>query len=320
MAIFEMAYDTMACAGYRTQEIEEKLKEAQVKGATEIKHITLSNIGQEFDLHLVTGGNQASDVIPYFAHPYFYKKGEEGQTVTFVDVRNFGKWEPQQQTFRIRNYPEYQWNVYRAVLNHLFVTESAVAFRDISGLPVSVYSSLISETVARKYALDPAEQITVSIVASYFYYCLFTDDSEMEESQRNKMIGRIASITRIPAERIFTVLEGVGTIHGLENLCEVIRDKTGSIRLQEFNVGVLLSIVSGNWYGTNARENMATALEHVPTWLMICYASVVENTFKKSVVAKLVERHAKGGQGVIFTRSMESLMDTRALTEQFLQG
>lgn len=312
MTKFNSAYDTTAGCGYRMGATEERLKEASIYGAFGLATFVDVGTGDNRYVSLVQGGQSVEDNVPFFAHPYYFK-GANGQNVLALDVRAFGKWMAPQRTFVVRNHPEYLWNVKRAVVNHFWINERPEALRDLSGLPAEVYASLISEAVARKYALDPADQITISILACYHYFCLFTDDGEFEEAQRLRILGRVAQLTRAPAQRVTELLSDVPTIRGLEGLCEAVRTKTGSVRLNDFNVGVLIAIVAGNWYGNNSRENLAVGLEHVPTWLMIIYASLNEATFKKSVLAKMVERLGRNGSGQSFSRALDNLIQAGSI-------
>lgn len=312
MAIFKTAYDTSACSGFRLRDLEDKIKAGIFSGALYRKELQI-NEGERFTLHLLEGGNSSADVIPFFNHPLPVKV--EGVSVHgavprefAVDVRNFGKWYAPNETFIVRNNPEYSWNVKRAILNQLWLTERTEVLRDVSTIPAAVYASLISECIARRFALDPAEQATIAVVACYFYYCLFTDDAQFDEFEMNKVAGTIARVTRVPADKVFSIIDGMKVLHSLEELCTACREKTQSIRLDDFNVGVLIAICSGTWFGTNARENLAAGLEHIPTWIMIIMASLSEATFKRSVLAKLSVRFDKGGAGDNFVKSMDVLL------------
>ncbi len=308
MSIFKTAYDATACSGYRIKETTDKLKVAMLNSSLRSVNVKLTNYDSAFILNLVEGGNSTADVIPYFNHPIVFNNTEEPLSV-LVDVRNFGKWYAPQSKFMVRNDPEYSWNIMRAALNYMWVNERIEILRDVSLLPASAYAALISECVSRKYALDTGEQIIIAVVSCFYYYCLFTDDKDFNESDLNKISANISRATKIPATKVFDIIEDMKVLNSLDEMCEAFKMKTKSIRLEDFNVGVLLAVVSGNWFGNNARENLAVGLEHIPTWLMICYASLNEATFKRSVLAKLVERFAKGGIGDNFIKSIDSILD-----------
>jgi hypothetical protein len=311
MAIFQTAYDTSACSGFPIRKVKDKLEAARIMGAfSPDTPFSLNIQDQPLKLHLLKGGNSTADVVPFFGHPCLLKpEGVSGaQLPEFaLDVRNFGKWYAPNETFVVRNRPEYLWSVRRAVLNALWLSERAEIFRDISTIPAAVYAGLISESIARRFALDAAEQITLSVVACYFYHCLFTDDKEFDEFALNKVAGNIARITRVPADKVFEIITDMKVLNSLEDLCAACKSKTGSVRLEEFNVGMLVAICSSTWFGTNARETLVVGLEHVPTWLCIVSASLNDATFKRSTLTKISMRYDKGEAAANFEKSLSLL-------------
>lgn len=312
MTIFHTAYDTAAGSPYNLKTIEEKLKVGQIKNSIPGRHIMSVVTDEEYVLDEIQGGSYFADDIPFFGHP-LYSFENNGQMHVSVDTRNFGKYDTNQQKFAVRNRAEYNWTIMRAALNYVWIKGRIESLRDISTIPAQVYGTLISQSVARKYALDPSEQVQICAIASYFYQCLFVDSTKVTEEQKARMIGRAAQIAKIPVDTVTSLLDGVDVISGLVDMCEVIKTKVGTVRLNDFNLGVLLTIVGGSWFGTNARENVAVGLEHVPTWLMICYASVTEASFKRSTLGKLVESAARGNLGQMFVRSIDDMLETKKL-------
>ena len=312
MSIFHTAYDTAAGSGVRLGETIDRLKTGTITNSFERTSVVLSRAEDPLVLCQIQGGNTGADTVPYFSHPLILKSNK-GVMETYIDVRNYGKYEVAQQRFHISNRPEYQWNYLRAVLNYLWMGDRPDMLREVGDLPVAVYSTFISEIVTRKYALDPGQQLILAVVAAYFYYSLFTDDLEFDTTQHQKIGGKIAKVTRIPADKVFEIMDGLKPIHGIEKFCQVAAEKTDAVRLKDFNVGVLFAIAASNWYGSNARENVMVGLEHIPTWLMMCYASITDATFRRSTIAKLVERYSKGDLGVLFVRSLDVTMDMKKL-------
>lgn len=312
MAIFQTAYDTSACAGFRVRDVQDKLISGYYQGA--YREVTVTGRDNEvLSLQLLQGGSSAADLVPFFNHPFLLTTSEknahgEKKKLFAVDVRNFGKWYAPNASFVVRNQPEYVWNIKRALLNQLWLTERPEIFRDLSTIPAAVYASLVSESIARRFALDAGEQATIMIVACYFYYCLFTNDHVFDEFAVNKIAGNIARVTRLPADKVLQVIDGMPVLNSLEELCNACRDKSGSIRLDDFNVGVLVAVLAGTWFGTNARENIIVGLEHIPTWLMIVNASLSEASFKRSVLTKISVRFDKGGAADSFNKSLAMLL------------
>lgn len=322
MAINETAYSTTACMAYKTQNIVGLIAKAMVTGSVTIRTVNLSNSGQVVRIGLIEGGNTNSDTIPYFHHPLFVHDTSrpEDEPIVFVDVRDFGMYNKPQQRFVVRNKVEYVWSIKRAILNYIWVYGRKEVLRDLSLLPAAAFSSMIAESVGRRYALDMAQQTTMQVLACYFYYCLFSDSKQFDDTELNRIVGGIARCTKIQADYIYNVVTELPVIESLEEFCKYAKEKTESVSLADFNTGILFSITGGNWFGTNSRELMAVSLEHVPTWVMIVYGGVAEASFKRSVLAKLLERLEKRHSAETFTKNLITLLGTDEALEEWFQG
>lgn len=319
MTIYQTAYDTTACSGYRIRDTQDKLEQGSLAGALRHVRIRTNHNEEGFSLCLLEGGNSAADVIPYFKHPMVmpYKKLKDPDLEFAVDVRDFGKWFAPNQVFQVRNRPEYEWNVKRAILNYVWMTERPEILRDISLIPAQTYAMLMSECIARRFALDNAEKIKVAVIACYFYYGLFTPDrnADRDELEFTKLVGMISRATKVPAPNVMQLVEHIPLINDLAFLCECIKNVTGSVALTDLNVGTLMITMSGTWYGTNAKENLAVGLEHVPTWLMIVSASLREATFKRSQVNKISSVFDRQGAADNFIKSLDVLIGGSTVIE-----
>lgn len=322
MAVNETAYETTACMAYKTANVVDLISKAMVTGAVNTKTVSMSNLGNQIKVGLVEGGNVTSDSIPYFHHPLFVydaKNLSDEEPVVFLDVRDFGMYNKPQQRFVVRNRVEYTWNIKRAILTHIWSNGRKETLRDLSLLPAAAYSSMIAESVGRRYALDMAQQTVMQVLACYFYYCQFSEAKEFDEMELNKIVGAISRCTRIQADFIYTVVNGLPVIESLDDFCKFAKEKTESVSLTDFNTGILFAITGGNWFGTNARELMAVALEHPPTWVMIVYGGVAEASFKRSVLAKLLERLAKRHPADVFVKNLVTLLGTDQDLEDYFQ-
>ena len=259
-----------------------------------ITHGQLSRLDPT-SISLVEGGSAVVDAIPAFAHPLEYTDLEK-QTRLALDARSFGKFDSLQNIFRVRNDMEYKLAAHRAALNQIWITQSPTILRDISQLPMSIFSSWISEAVARRYALDPREQLNIAILSAIFYNSLFSDETSLVERDRLRIANTVMRALRVSAQDVFAILDQVSVITDLTSFCALAENISGTVRLKDLNVGILISILGGTWFGTNAKEMVAVALEHPPTWLALLLAALSERSFKNSSITKLAER-ASGKDG-----------------------
>lgn len=310
MTINNSAYDTTACSGFTLTKVTDELVRAAAQGGLLKLTVTPYKHSDSFDIYLVEGGNTAEDLVPFFRHPFpvTIPTIDKNKQVFALDVRNFGSWNPLQREFRVKNGIEYAWSIKRAILNNIWVEGRSEVLRDISPLPLIAYSQLIGQSVARRFALDPAEQMIVSVLAGFFYLCQFTDETRFSEMDMTQVEGKLVRHLRLPAALVSKTLNDIACIHSLSDLCAEIHKRVGNVALQDFNEGTLIQIVSGTWFGTNAREVLAVGLEHVPTWLAIVDASLSSATFRRSTLAKIIQQFDKNEMGKLYHRSIDALI------------
>jgi hypothetical protein len=298
MKLFYTAYDTTACGGYVLDTL------AASHNATVIHGQYLRDNGS--NIIEIQGGATMANVVPEFAHPFALEL--DGEKLIAIDVRPFGSFDRLKGAFVVRNSIEYGLLLRRAQLNDIWLNEDPSLLRDVSPVAMNFFANWIGENVARRFALDPREQLNLAILAAFHYLSLFTDAAFMDDAMRMKMTTQISRSMRCSAEDVLGVLDDqTRPCHSIADFCSFASGATGSVRLQGFNPGVLISIIKGTWFGVNAQEMLAVALEHPPTWLALLMAAHVERTYKNSGLAKLVERQAHKEPNKQFLRAVLNL-------------
>ncbi len=324
MAICKTPYDTSAGLGYRYSHITQQLTSALVGGGLAVHAFRDGRAGpapqpmsaagsrstqvaaDHFEVALLEGGNSFADSVAFFKHPALVQ--HDGRDVVVLDVREFGKMDGGQREFHVRNVPEYVWAVKRAVLTSLWIQGHQASVRDISNLPLQVYCALVSECIQRRFALDPAEQATVAVIAGYFYCGLFSEDGVFDEDDKNQLAGKLARATSVEANRVFQIIDELGVVSDLHAFCEVVSKVVQNVALKNLNAGILVSVVGGNWYGSNSREVLSMALEHPPTWVLLVDASLHSATFKRSTLSKLASRFDRQGAATQLAHAVSGLL------------
>ncbi|WP_233875021.1 hypothetical protein [Paraburkholderia adhaesiva] len=303
MKRYATAYDTTQCSGYVLDRLESGLKAALLAGA-------LAPANEAATILEVHGGQPLADAVPEFAHPWLIEH-DHGRTIVF-DARPFGAFDRISGEFVIRNETEYGLQRRRAQLNDIWVNDDPALLRDVSPVAMSLFAGWISENVARRFALDPREQLDLAILSAIHYLSLFSDDgspgAHPDAHQRTRMVMQVSRALRCPGEEVMTLLEKhQHEISGIPGLCASAAEATGSVRLRELNPGILISIIKGTWFGINAAEMLAVALEHPPTWLALLAAAHIERTWRNSGLARMVERQAHKEPNQLFLRAVLNL-------------
>lgn len=277
MTIFNNAYATRACSGIVLNKIEDGLEKLSVMGY-------LENNAEHGYLMLTRG-----DQVPGFYHPVVIKN-QNKEVVVVADYRPYVRYDQNDQMVTTNGF-DLNILINRATLNRIWVTKRPEYLRDVGPLAISVYCSWLSENISRKFALTPREQLNVAILAGIFYNCLFTDDAEWNDSDRTKIAVNVSKNTRCSIEDVFTILDKLqGPIRSVGEFCSVVATTLETVRIKDFNVGLLFEIIKNTWFGTNAAEVCCVAIEHPPTWLSLVYNAINERTFKKSGISQIVER------------------------------
>jgi hypothetical protein len=300
MTRFATAYDTTVCSGYVLDKLKEGIQLALIKGELAFARIAGTHIYE------VKAMGAVSSAIPEFAHPFPFE--HNGEQCLAIDVRPYGHFDRTKGTFVIRNQVEYDLLVCRAKLNDLWISDDYAILRDVSPMAVQYFASWIAENVARRYGLDPREQLDLSILAAFHYLCLFLKDDQLDEQTKLRMVAQISRSCRCSAQDVLGVLDSQHKpCITIIDFCEQAKIVTKSVRLQEFIPGVLVSLIKGTWFGVHSQEMLAVAMEHPPTWLALLLAAHVERTWKNTSLSRLVEKQAQKEGGQQFVRSVLKL-------------
>lgn len=297
MTVLQTAYNTTACRDFQMGKTAAAIHVA-------FAHGQLTALENSNGVYLIQGGASVIDSVPAFAHPLVIEK--DHKQVLIMDARQYGKWDPVQYKFVVKAEVEYALAVHRARLTAIWMKESPSIIRDISPVPMGVYASWISESVAKRFALDPRQQFNLAILAAVFYCSQFLEGAEREGTDM-RMVNQITRALKASAQDVLAVVEKAPYVASVEHFCHMAEEVTGSVRMQELKVGVLFAIMGGTWFGTNAREIACVAIEHPPTWIAILMQAISERSYKNSGIAKISERSAFRDSGQVMLRAVLNL-------------
>lgn len=286
MTIFKSPYDTQACQGFVLNRISQSLEKAFVAG-------WFGEIGNENNSIRTLSGSSSSMFAetPAFAHP-FVLRGEDDDYTIVIDDRPYRKFDGNSGEWVVSNRIGLGNLYLRALLTRCYAESDPTRLRDVHPLPMQVYASWISENITRRFALDPRQQLDLSITAAFFYQSLFTNSTELDEQNKMRIANNIQRGLRISISDVLQVMDKFErNIDGIKDFCEFIKIAVDSVRLEGLNVGVLFDIMGGTWFGDNAKEMVHVALEHPPTWIALVHAAANERSYKNSGLARIVLRN-----------------------------
>lgn len=288
MAIRKSPYATTACSGFILDKTINAIKEYQINVRPDIDPKT--NL-------LVVDRNLGNSIVPSFFHPIPMPPTHD-DTVIAVDVRPAVKYDPMTHVLNVKNQYEHTFITTYGKLVNFWINRNHKELASISNNPISLYARWISENLAKRFGLDPAVQLKVAVLAAFFYMGLFLNDTndikpDVRDLQRIcPIIGRTLYVS---ADDILGIIGDLRWIINIHDFCDAVREVTQSIQLESLNPGLLISILKNTWYGTNAAELTAVAIEYPPTWILLTYAAYTDRSYKNTVIAKLASRDKKPG-------------------------
>jgi hypothetical protein len=306
MSIFKDSYQTTVGSAFVTKTIENAIRRALIQGAYDTLNIEDDGVVKPM---FITGQASSDADIPLFTHPLLVTHNSQQWLCT--DMRMFMK-RPDGE-YRgiddlIKNRTEFAFTKSRAVLNLLWAMGGEQDIK--SHLPFAgiVFSAWISDVISKTFALDFKDQTTLVVISSYYYQTLFASEPEMDADTKQKMAVHTIKATKAPAQFVLDIFDRIGEMRGIEDYCRTVREILENVRLKDFNLAVLLTIIRNSWYGTNAKEILSVAIEHPPTWNAIVYAALSERTYRSSAIYRVAERFGKRGESDGFIKSYVELI------------
>lgn len=305
MAIFNTCYETSVGKNFNIKKIEFSILENFIKTNNQVNNLGVDTSREIKPCFLTNSWTNESE-IPFFTHPTIIKKDQDKYLIS--DLRLFLKNSDQEDgnqdvSKRIKNLNEFSFHKNRAILNLLWVNKE---YENIF-LPLhfasSVYCDWLSTSITRAYNLDFKDQTTLSVIISFFYQSLFENKKSFDDEDKVRFTIHTIKTLRLPENLITSIFNGINSINNLDELCEVIKITLDNPRLKNFNLPVLLTLLTNSWFAVNSKEILSCALEHPPTWVSIVFMCITERTYKTTTIYRFIEKLGKKGLAEEFSKN-----------------
>lgn len=308
MALYATAYDTTVGKGFLMDKVKAALSKVLVQNSFAVTNNAIAGIDMPVfqsgcTPSLVTPFSDEEMSVPVFTHPIFIDisgvKRSASETYMISDARPYllGRVGDRPDKAAFRNKSEFDFTKNRTVLSSFWYKGNVNSFKFLSDAVARIYTDWISNTITRIFALDGSDQQYISILASYFWQSLFSEDSVFtSEQEQLKMVRLCSKASYASVDRVLEVISANPTMGNIKDLCEAISRTTDNPRLQDLNAGLLVNAIHTSWMGNNGREIAAVSLEHVPTFVMMVYSAFTERSYKKTPLGKIAEKY-KGSKG-----------------------
>jgi hypothetical protein len=306
--LYRTGYDTTIGMGLVTKQIEHAVKESFIKDLIFNRHLDLIT-SQNYRPVFITGHDSSESNIPFFEHPLVIEN-YKGMNFICTDIRPCVRVNDTltSNEVSVRNKAEFDFAVHRTILNMAWMNNEINQLKLNLNFAGTVFAAWLSETIAKRFALDARDQIITSIIAHFYYQSLFYSEDKFEEDMLQKFAVHTIKATKAPSQLVFEIFDQIGPMGNINDFCETMKTVTGNIRLESLNFALLITMVSNSWFSTNAANLLAVALEHPPTWIAIVQSSLTERGYRNSLIARIAERFGKGNNDKEFMANFVDLI------------
>ncbi len=308
--MFKDVYATTPCISYRVADAVTEIQRQVVMTSEQLSEVPLPgrDTGTVMDLYRLTPG--LSKIAP-FAHPLMVKDPvNNGRELTIIDVRNFTRLTRDQEVV-VTGSMDYELACLRGYLQSVWFRGEYMDMVNLGSYPITIFSRWMSEVLTRRLALDPEIQMRVTVMSAYFYLCMHLDQEEdkLDERTMLRFATIIARCSYVNADEVIKIIEGFPYLRKAGDFCQLLETESKSARFERFNLAVLYTTISGSWFGSNARELIAVAVEHPPTWLAMVAMATNERGYRNTVIGKLCQLYQKADEVKSFIFNLKQLQN-----------
>jgi hypothetical protein len=247
---------------------------------------------------ILYGGTDVEKDIPAFHHPLLNEKNNW----LALDLRALVR--SSDSGVQVRNASDYALSVSRFILSGLWLGDKQASMYTLK-LAHIAYAEWLSTNLTRKFGLNITEQIKLFVLSALYYSHQFTDSFDADDLGKLKL--RLQGEVFVESI-IDEVAADAGVLNNTEDFCAACYRVTQSPRLQGLTFGVLVNVLSNNWFSTQGNELALLSLEHPPTWISLVSACLTSKSYRNSYISKVVEGKNKRGAGEDFLKGFNMLI------------
>ncbi len=294
--MFKDPYSTTICQNYLMGKVVDQIKKHAIMGGEQL--VPANNPLSDrpmYGLYKVVPG--LAD-IPPFAHPVtIVQKDSDGyeRATTYVDVRSFTRRDVNGE-IKVTGIMDHNFAMLRGFLQQIWHGDDWISLQNLGIYQVTMFNRWLGGMLTRRFALAPETQMRMAVISSFYYLCLFLDDQvsadgELPENERLRIATMIARATMINAEEVLNIMTGFKVARDANGLVELIKNESQTVRFESFNLAQLYATVTGGWFGFNAKETLAVALEHPPTFIAIALMASQERGYRNTEFGRISEQY-----------------------------
>lgn len=278
------------------------------------------NLNYEFgsnNLCFIIGWSKEEKDLPVFNQPIILDANKYKFSIVACDLRKYVRL-TQEQPLNIEDVQKDNGNVQNLTTSAMIIAdlideEKYGIYRPVFKSVTTAYAFLISYLVNAVVTLNPVEQADVEMAAMFHANTLLIPDKIEKTQDYLDIIG-----TRMRNSKVSLPITPKG-VEGILNKCVDYNSTITSLvnnikyvlppdKAELINESVLLSLLANMWYGPGANETVIMSLECMPLFISLLLSALGDNTYKRSRITTILDRHSKQIDSKEFVRQMENII------------
>lgn len=302
--MFELPYDTRIGRDNKTDKLLLQLTKARMNVSVADKSLISNAVGVSLpdmpDIYLVT--EEWSDVDYFTQVIRTQHEWKSDEFIYFIDVRqqtSIGK----DGSLKWKSSSDRLFTLSRLFLTVDWSTGNIMNFfTSIEGAGL-VYTTWLTRAIGRVFPINAgsmATQMRVSAMAGIFFWSQFYSNDSMSLTHpsmaRSKAVAatQISKAARVPVNLVEELIDLVdGKISSVDEFVKALAEHSESLALENINVAKLFNALSMTWFGANASEHAAYAVEYPPTFYAMVLTAMKDTSFRKTVIGEIVKDNAR---------------------------
>lgn len=273
------------------------------------------------NLVFITGYNKEEESLPMFNHPLIFED-YKGDKHVAVDLRKYVKTISEQplNIFDIVKDKSAITNLmYNAIVISDLLEENYSEYKLLFNNITTAYSFFISYLVDIIVKLNPLEKLDVELASMFSANVMLIPDSKDKTDDYLDIITARMSQCKLSIPYSKKAVEQIiAQINNYNNTFDAVVSNIKTVlpieKANLINTQVLAGLMSNIWFGPGAEESLIISLESMPMWLCVVYSAISDNTYKRSRLTSILDKHSRQINAKEFSKNLELLMKEKILT------
>lgn len=149
------------------------------------------------------------------------------------------------------------------------------------------YANIVAGIISQRFGVDPKLKLQITAAAAAHYYNItHSVENGYNDTELPMLMQSIIRNLHLPMDIVDVTLDKMEYSDTLEGFCKNIQRVDGTDRTADFSPGLMINGCSGLWFGINANETTAVALEHAPTFCAMLYQALGDGSYSRGEMAK----------------------------------